>query len=732
MTTSGNTAPLAPTIEPDYNFLFEHNNELYTTIAGLEHIGISKDTIDMQMRRNRAGDLKTWQHDYTILGSRKPLILIAALPKETATKFHEVFTNDYEVLKLRARAAHTAALHLNEKDIEFFMDVESHRKNASNKLTSSQAINPFAQTAKQRALGAAWLRIAVEVEDDTTMPKTAKTPIFEAICRAWRQDNIPYPNCTSVIILKRYIKKWQNVGYPGILGELINGRMSNPNARKNKDDDTAALIDKALISWYSDAGSKMTFAQVHDAYLRVGAECGWQVVSEEWIRARLNEPRMMRLWFTARNGKKAYADNLEAIARRVKPSFPDALWSIDGTTIQLVDNGIKAAMYAVWVYDVFSNSIVGCAIGRTENAKLVEAALYDAMQHGNKPYQLEYDKGSANMATTIQALMTRLSRVHFPHRAYNARAKWAEGFIGRFESLLSGLPNFKGSNITCSRDLRRKANSDFMKQKLADFPDQEGVLKQLQKAIGVWNYTTGKDGRTPLQRYSDPHEARIKLPVFDVLSLFATTRKDTVTYAQQGILTQIEKQNVCYWVADPNGETDFLFRNDWAGFKFKIAITDFDRRVCYLYDDKDNYVAMATVRPEYAACVADKQLRPELPSHTAFVALRDANNTAIAALLAEIKHEVQNATGHAELGFDFIHKDALNAWQDAESVKDYAPTPLPQRHTQEIEYIEIPTTIPTTIPIVTEITPTVTPSGSGVRKFTLRLPGDNATGRALD
>lgn len=675
------------TLNRGYDYLWQSpdDNHLYITKEGLMALGLSDELIRKSMTLNKNGHYKTYTHIYKrVRGADIVLFKVQDLSEMAYAKFTAQYGDDFEMLKFRSRLVDCGLLYVKESDTQFFMDFETYKLNASCKMTSSQAVKPMYASATLRALGVAYVRIAAE-----WLPRKQ----HHLLVRAMQQDGIPYPKVASVKGLDRIVTEWKNCGYPAVLAKFIPGSFQNGSARKVKADDKYADIEKCLVAWYADAGTKPEFTDLKRLYDQVRAdkpELNWPNYSVEWIRRKVMQPKNVRLWYVARNGKGAYRNTAHyARAVRLKPTFPDALASMDGTTIQLVSNDLMACLYYNMCFDVCTGYLTGYAVGRTENTILVKQTLFNTLCNGFKPYQIQYDKGAANTSKVMQELMDKAAKVHFPHRAHNAPAKYAEAFIARLEATLAHLPNFKGSNITCNRNLSRKANSDFIKKRVVDFPDQEGIKAQIAQAVEVWNWTSvelpadidlpahiphsiNKYGRKMASRHDIYHHAilpsekqamRHKITRDEILSIFAEERTTKATYGVQGIKLRTNGQDVYYYVPDMGTDSDNGFRSENAGKKFRVTICQYDTSMIFLYNDEGANVATAVVRPEFAACIADKAVNENLPTHHQFTENRDADERTADDLLKEWHDQAAKMTGLEELSFELLHKDQFNAAQ---------------------------------------------------------------------
>ncbi len=344
------------------------------------------------------------------------------------------------------------------------------------------------------------------------------------------------------------------------------------------------------------------------------------------IKTYLNTPKIKKIWFYARHGKLAADNEIQPLINRAKPSFPDALWSLDGTTTQLYyyeDGKIKSDLYAYFVTDAHSGAILGHSLAFAETSELVDLALRDALtKHGYRPYQLQYDNSSANISYSIKKLMSNMSRVHFACEPYKGRSKYVEGIIGHFQQrVLRYFKNFKGGNIT-AKSLNSKANPELLKQIAENpkiLPSREQILIDFEEAISSYNNRGEKRdnygnfiGQTKLEIYSNTeHADRVKVNYFDRISLFMIEQKEPYQYTTNGITIEIKGTRKNFIVPDPDTVGDFIFASENLGRKFKIKLDRQNPDMIALYNANDILVDFAYEKEKYASCVADAKADPE-------------------------------------------------------------------------------------------------------------------------
>ena len=591
------------------------NNILSLTIAELEQIGLSANYLKRAVAGQRCGQVYCWEHHK--IGRQVYIHYNSLLPK-----YKELIKN---VL-------------CNKTEPEIYLQAKETNKNnavltaIADQLPGLIQINPSdlktlldcqlysATEAHQLARAAGWLQVLNEY--DVRRVRSLGYKSIEEFREAAFKHILNEQSGAPALI------RWKK-------GTISNLRVLLRNAVEYKRNSIESLIHKGV----GNVNREMADAQVHAKMIELASnrvKYSWEDVSmmyNDWadavgkpnmttsaVKAYLNIPKIKKVWYYARHGKLAGDNDLQPLAQREKPSFPDALWSIDGTTTQLYyvdDKGkIQSDLYAYFVTDAHTGAIIGHSIAFAETAGMVTEALKNTLDKwGNKPYQIQYDNSSANVSYAVQALMSNMSRVHFPCEPYKGRSKYVEAVIGHFQQrVLRKRENFKGGNID-TRRLNSKANPELLKE-LGKNPERlplfDQVIDEFNQAVTEWN-TRGEIrdsygrfvGDSKIYRYETiVHEKRAKLNYFDKLSLFVITLKQPYKYSTQGIEIELNKKKYNFIVPDTDSVGDFIFCNEHLGEKFEVRIDMAKPEMCSLLQN-GIYIAHAYEKERYAACVAD-------------------------------------------------------------------------------------------------------------------------------
>jgi len=591
------------------------NNILSLTVPELEQIGLSVNYLKRALSGQRSGQVYCWEHHK--IGRQIFIHYDSLLPKYKilitnvlcAGVEPEVYLCDKETNKnstvLNAVADQLPGLVTAYPD-DLKLLMETHLYSPTE--------------AHQLARAAGWLRLLNEydVRRVRSLGYRSIVEFHESVfkcCLNEQSMNVP-------------LIKWKK-------GTITNMRVLVRNAVEYKRKGIESLIHKGV----GNVNREMADAQVHAKMIELASnrvKYSWEDVAmlyNDWaienekpemttsaVKSYLYIPKIKKVWYYARHGKLAGDNDLQPLIQRKKPSFPDALWSIDGTTTQLYyldDKGkIQSDLYAYFVTDSNTGAIIGHSIAFAETSGMVTEALKNATDTwGNKPYQIQYDNSSANVSYAVQALMSNMSRVHFPCEPYKGRSKYVESIIGHFQQrVLRKREFFKGGNID-TKSLNSKANPELLKE-LSKNPERlfnrEGIIKEFDEAVNEWNNRgEARDsfgrfvGDSKIYRYETiQHEKRAKLNYFDKLSLFVFQLKESYKYSTQGIQIEISKKKYNFIVPDPDSIGDFMFANEHLGEKFEVRIDMAKPEMCTLLQS-GVVVAHAYEKERYSACVAD-------------------------------------------------------------------------------------------------------------------------------
>lgn len=492
-------------------------------------------------------------------------------------------------------------------------------QNDIDELTACGLLTPEEVARTARAAG--WCRLwrKLDVKTARKMGFKSVTELQEALFKRCLNEQesknklVRFPKpVNSIRVLDRKAREFAKTGITVLLGSYF----GNANRRDIDTKIHAVLMDLAA------SPLKYSFEDISMMYNRLAASNGMKALTTSTIKQHLNQPQYKRVWFSIRHGKKAADEYYQQQIWKDRPSRPDALWSIDGTTMQLYykdkDNKLASDLYVYFVTDGNTGAVIGKSISYAETTNAVWDALQDAVAtHGYLPYQIQYDNSSANISDAMKSLYKNIAIVDFPSKPESGRSKYVEGYIGHFQQrVLRYMANFKGGNIT-SPGLNGKANPEllkWLKNNMEEVPTFEEVTTQFFAAVEEWNNRgVERDnygewvGESKIQRYLTYYEGRRKADYFDQFRLFMVELARPYKYGAKGIEMTIDKVKHCFIVPDSKDSLgDFMFAQENRGREFKVRVNRANASRILLLDKKTGkQVAEAFEKERFAAAIMD-------------------------------------------------------------------------------------------------------------------------------
>lgn len=591
-----------------------HNNILCVTVDELEKCGVNRRAYMDGLYQQRKGLVYCWEHHKD---GRKVYI------------HYDSLRNDYKLLITNIICGGVEPrLWLKNKESELLNEqLENLCDNLANmveidpkeikSLTESGLYTP--QDVQRIARAAGWLRLWRRMDVKTARKhgfksvKEVQNELFKR-CLNEQPKYVRFPKpITNERVLDRKAREYVTLG----IDCLIGGYFGNANREK---------IDSkvhALLMTLAGNPIKYSFEDIGLIYNSDAKENNLPRMTVSAIKQHLNKPKNKAIWEYARHGKIAADLLVQPQIDRLPVSRPDALWSLDGTTMQLyykdANGKVRSDLYVYFVVDVYSSAIIGYSVAFEETTNMVAEALKMAIDtYGYAPYQLQYDKGSANVSGAIKGIMNNMSRVHFPCAPHSGNHKYIETYIGHFQQrVLRYHEEFKGGNIT-TQSLNSQANPELLKSLKNDdkLKTEQEVIELFEDAVKTWNGRGEKRnnygewvGESKGERYLHEHADRKKLNYFEKISLFMSEQPKPYPYKNQGITVTVGGVTRKYIVPDLDGIGDFEFSRLHLNESFNIRINPLAPDFITLWK-KDKCVATAHEKEKYAACVADMKNNP--------------------------------------------------------------------------------------------------------------------------
>lgn len=605
---------------------------LCVTVPELVECGVSEGYLWKAFSKQRTGEVYCWPHHKE---GREIFVHYDGMNEKYHILVNKILCGDVDArLWIENKASEELDRKLSAFKRGVRMMVEISVDDLA-RLTEMQLYTPADIQKIARAAG--WLRLWRKMNVKTARKygfvsvRDVQTELFKQCLNEQMQGFVKFPKpINNERVLDRKAREYDKEG----LNCLVAGYYGNVNREKMNGQTHAILMQLA------SEPVKYSFEDIGMYYNEQAEGLGLPKMTVSAIKQHLNQPKHKRVWYYMRHGKLAGDAALQPMIDRDPVSKPDLLWSLDGSTMQLyykkMVNGkwrVMSDLYAYFVTDASTDSIIGYSVAFSESSGMVIEALRNTVDTwGYKPYQMNYDNSSANISTTVKALINNMSHVNFPCTPYSGRSKSVELVIGHFQQReLRKLKNFKGGNVTV-KSPNSVANPELLKElsKNLEFvdslPTEEQVLIEFKNSIEAWNKRgEGRDaygafiGKSKIERYAESYEGRVKLNYFEKLSLFMVELKNPqhtfgeYEYKQKGIEVSIRGQKMKFIVPDNDSSAmDFEFSREHLGHTFKVFVNLRADRPEWieLRDRNGKKVADAYEKESFAACVADIKNKP--------------------------------------------------------------------------------------------------------------------------
>lgn len=606
-------------------------------VPELMECGVPENTVKSAFKRQRIGEVYCWSHHKE---GREVFVHYDGMAEKYQTLVKKVLCGDVDA-HLWAQNMEAAALEKKLSSVKRSLSgmVEVSAADMT-ELTRMQLFIPADVQRIARAAG--WLRLWRRMDVKTarqygfTSVKEVQAELFKQCLNEQMKGFLKFPKAiNNERVLDRKAREYEKEG----LGSLVAGYFGNANREKMNGQTHAILMQLAGNS------VKYSFEDIGMYYNEQAEELGLPKMTVSAIKQHLNTPKHKKVWYYMRHGKLVGDLDIQPMIDREAVSKPDLLWSLDGTTMQLYYKRlekdkrgndkwvIKSDLYAYFVTDACTSAIIGHSVAFSESSSLVIEALRNAVDTwGYKPFQMNYDNGSANVENTVKSLIDNMSHVSFPCTPYSGRSKTVESVIGHFQQReLRKLKNFKGGNIT-TKSHNSTANPELLKELAKDLqftdklPTEEQVLIEFKTAVEAWNKRgEARDaygtfiGKSKIERYAETYEGRVQLNAFEKMSLFVVELKNRThpfgeyEYRQKGIEVAIRGEKMKFIVPDCDSSAmDFEFNREHLGDTFRVFVNLNTNRPEWveLRDRNGKFVADAYEKEKLASCVADMKEKP--------------------------------------------------------------------------------------------------------------------------
>lgn len=339
--------------------------------------------------------------------------------------------------------------------------------------------------------------------------------------------------------LNKRLAEYRRSGYIS----LVSGKFLNNNAKRVAMPQQEAMLRK-LLGYRNNLDNE----QVKDAYNIVANGLDWETISAGTVA---NYRKKWNLeTFGGRKGETAFDNERAMLIKRKAPTLPLVYWTSDGWDAELLyqktevdDKGNSRTTYhnrktMVVVLDPAANYPVGYAIGDQENKELIRQAFRNAVNHTaelfgqrHRVLQVQSDNyGRKGLSPFYEAVSDKYT----PARVKNAKSKVIEPYFKRINKKYCQLmPNWSGFGIKS----KNQPNADYLNKIRHTFPDESGVIMQLERIIEMERAATINKYRAAYNELPDA-DKRL-LSEADYLHLLGETTGRTNRLSHAGMIATI-------------------------------------------------------------------------------------------------------------------------------------------------------------------------------------------------
>lgn len=371
---------------------------------------------------------------------------------------------------------------------------------------------------------------------------------------------------------------------------LIHKNYMNKSAAKVNDE----VKESFILELVSDPRN-LDNEQVRALYNEVAEKMNWKKITASTVAVWRDKFDLVS--YAGRRGTVALSNKKMMQVKRSAPTSPLYYLTLDGWDAELLyqktENGRTTYHHratVVIVLDAYLKYPLGYAIGTHETPELIRAALRNAMRHtvelfGSmfRAHQVQSDRYAIKLMTPFYEAIADKST---PARSKNAKAKIIEPYFNRINKTYCQLmPNWSGFGITSDRD--KQPNVEYLNKYRNDFPDYDGVCRQLEYII---SRERALKQRIYVERWNLLNPAdRLPMPADRFLLAFGEQNEKTIMLQGTGLNPTIGGIKRTYDCFDPSFRehysTHWVVKYDPDDLSQVLAVNE-DETLRYILTEK--------------------------------------------------------------------------------------------------------------------------------------------------
>lgn len=375
---------------------------------------------------------------------------------------------------------------------------------------------------------------------------------------------------------------------------LIHNAYKNGEKNSRKVTEQGLEVLKTIFAHQNNLNNEQV-AMLYGEFAKVQ---GWKPLSASAVAVWRD--KLDALTYAGRRGVRAYKNDIAMQVRRSLPTFPLAMWSLDGWDVELFYQSTRGGrttyghrVTMVVVLDPYFDYPIGYAIGEegeAENAGLITRAIQNALRHTEELWGAMYQVNqiqSDNFAKKKMMSIYEVAGAHVtPAEIGNAKSKRVERYFKHLNQRYCQLcSNWSGWGVTASKDIQ--PNGEALNRTKRIEPDFAGVCRQID---GIINHERESKRDLYVGGFSKiPAERVLPLSRQQYLMAFGSTTGNRNLMRGEGLTIAIEGRKHVYDCFDLNfrkySSTRWEIRYDVEDLSTVVA-TNEDETLQFVMEEK--------------------------------------------------------------------------------------------------------------------------------------------------
>lgn len=553
--------------------------EYYNNILAIDSNWLISNGIISQGNYNKMTAMKKIQVIRRGCYGTPALVSYESLPERFKSKIVEIVGNPYNTVQVNAIAE------LIEESIEASQYFDSFVTSEGKHLPAEKRREYYANAIILNAVHA----FETQHKAKRASIGARKKHIMDFACETVQSiDNTRYPHNLPVNVraFERKYKDYLKFGYDSLIHKTyING---------NKNAAIVTEEGKAMLTMLLAHPNNFDNEQIARLYERFAEVQGIKSISSSTVAVWRD--KLDSVTFARRRGSKEFFNNKTMQVTRSLPSYPLAMWTLDGWDAELFyrdDNGGTTHRVTLEVVvDPYFYYPIGYAIsrpGKAESAELITRSLQNALHHTRELFGEMYQANQIQSDNFVKSAMRPFYDVagdkYTPAKKGNAKSKVVERYFKYLnQKYCQFQSNWSGWGVT-SRTAQ--PNYDDEVRKLRYIPTYDEVCSQIES---IMDYERREKHDLYVKGFSlIPEERKLPLDMHRYLMIFGMQTTKTIMMRGEGIRLQLGGKKYLFDSFDVNfrkySSTQWHIRYDESDMSRVVAVNE-DETLQFLLEEK--------------------------------------------------------------------------------------------------------------------------------------------------